>query len=426
MENGENILNCGKRGIVNHLFIVAIVLIFPLLVFLKGPSQQVYSAFEIAIWLIMLFFFVLASQYKNRRNIPPLYAIAILLFVVYQVLISIGSRPYLNAVTSLLIHNKYILISFLVPVFIISRRDEEFLLIGFVSVSLIVVYYVVYKFMRNPQLLQVIESKSREMSVFPNSSMLGVYLATIFFLQILLVDMMKRRSIKVASIILIILPSLLVMIVAFSRRAWMAFLLSFFLYFLLHKKKRLVLSVVALLFLIVFVRIDYQSVTQRFMLSFDSSFESNTIRLEQAAESFELINRSVFYMIGGLGAGAVGPAVTYSENNNFKQVDSYILQLILEYGIVGLFLYLVIFGVVCFLFVKTYKNYRQCNDTRLHFSLAYFLSLLVLFTAGFAGSTPITFPLNLLQWMLFGLILRHYEISKSVIFDKKLFADMNR
>jgi len=414
MENKKIILNSIKTDFLNHIFIISIGLLFPLLIFLKGPGQQTYSVHEIAIWLIILFFFVLASQYKNRRKIPPLYTIVILLFILYQLLISLFADSYLSAATSLLIHNKYVLISFLVPCFVVSGRDEKFLLLNFVFISLVVIYYVVYKFIQNPQLLQVIESKSRETSVFPNSSMLGVYLASIFFLQILLIDTMKRYSMKAALMILVLFPSLLIIILTFSRRAWMAFLLSIFLYFLLHKKKRFVLSVVALLFFVVFTRIDYQSVMQRFMLSFDSSFEANTVRLEQAAEGYELISRSVFYMIGGLGTGAAGPAVIYSGNSNFKQVDSYILQLILEYGIVGLLLYLVIFGVVCFLFIKTYKNYRQYNDPRLHSIVSYFLSLLILFISGFVGSTPITFPFNLLQWMFFGLILHHYTMSKSV------------
>lgn len=396
--------------IFNNLFIASVGILFPFLVFLKGKGSQPDSAFEIIIWMVMFFFLSIMIVANREIRIPPIYTFLVMLLIVYQVLLALTSNCNLAAANSILIHNKYLLLSFLTPFFVTSAKEEKRLVVLLVCVSVVTAYFLLYQMSQASIPFMSIGGK-RLKSIFPNSSMMGVYISCLLFLQFLVVEIYVPPKYKLFAFLLIIAPSLASLVLGISRRAWIAFSISFLIYAIIKKNKRFLICITLLLLVAIAWKVGFNLIYTRIMLTFNSGYESNSIRISQIQDAFDLLSRSPLFILGGIGVGIVGPAAVFADSNYGTQVDSYVLQLLLEFGIMGLLLYVSVLGVVFLAFLKSYRAYRNNCDIRANFVLAYFLALLVLIISGLAGSTPITFPLNMLQWLLAGLILKHYSIT---------------
>ena len=411
-----------KTNILSLSFVFSIAVLFPFLIFIKGAGIKPYSVNEIIVWMI-LFSFLPLVLLSPKNKIYPIYTFSVFLFLFYQIIIFFCSNYHLEGITSILIHDKYIIISFLTPHLIFSMDIERKLLKALVAVNMVVVYILMYKIVQNPSELLSLYGASGflvKTSVFPNPNMLGVYISTLIFIQFLFAETQKKIMYKNLIFVLMIAPSLFSLVLTFSRRAWLAFLISMGIYFFIKRQNKFII-VMSILFLgILATNIDCETIWHRLLLSFDGSYESNFVRIENLRGTILLLSKSVDCFLGGVGVGVTGPGsiAVYSTNQYPFSIHSYFLQLLIEFGLIGLFLYLFIISVIFFVFWKTYRIYKLYDRHMVNYLTTYMLCYLVLLISSIVGLTPISFPTNLLQWLFVGLIIRHYYIARSLIKSK--------
>jgi O-antigen ligase len=300
---------------------------------------------------------------------------------------------------------------------------ERKLLKALVVVNMVVVYILIFKVLENPLELLSLYGRSGfqvKTSVFPNPNMLGVYISTLIFIQLLFAETQKKVMYKVLIFALMIAPSLFSLVLTFSRRAWLAFVICMSIYFFIKKQNKVSIVICILLLGMLATNIDYETILNRALIIFDSSYESNSIRIENLKGTVLLMSKSWSYFLWGFGAGVTGPGpIAVSSVNQYPySIHSYFLQLLVEFGLVGLFLYLFIICMVFFIFWKTYRIYKFYDMHMVNYLTTYMLCYLALLISSIVGMTPMTFPTNLLQWLFVGLIMRHYYIARSLIKSK--------
>ena len=411
-----------KTNILSHYFVYSIAILFPFLIYLKGSGIKPYSASEIIIWMI-LFSFVPILLMPLKKKIYPIYTFSVILFLFYQMMMLIGSNYALEGLTSILIHNKYIILSFLVPYLIFSMDIEKKLLKALVVVSMVVVYIMIYEVVKDPlELLSLYGAGGfvRKTSVFPNPNMIGVYISVLLFIQLLFAEIQKKKSTKVLIFMLMIAPSLFSLLLTFSRRAWLAFLIAMGIYLFIKEKNKFIIVLSVLFLGILLANIDYETIWQRFVLSFDGSYKSNFVRIENLKGTILYMSKSADVFLFGLGVGVTGPGcIGVSSSGKYPfGIHSYFLQLWVELGLIGLLLYLFLICVVFVAFWKTYRIYKFYNKNMTKYLTTYMLCFIVLLVSAIVGMTPMAFPSNLFQWLFVGLIMRHYYKSRILVKSK--------
>ncbi len=409
-------------------FIFSVSVFFPFLIFTKGSGIKPYSINELIIWIIILFYsFLLVS---SPKKIYAPFAFSIILLICYQVIITFVSPYPMAGITSVLIHDKYIPISFLVPCFINSVDVEKRLLKCLLSVCMAVVSIMLFYVIKNPSVLLVLYGRSGflvEMSVFPNPNMAGVYIGTLIFIQLLFFEIQKKKIYKILVFLLMICPSMLALILTFSRRAWLGVIMAMAVSLIVKKRNKLIIALIVLFLVVLLSFIDYQTVIRRFFLIFNGHYASNAARLGNLNTTIMLMGKSVASWLGGMGVGISGPGATaFGANNRLTfLIHSYFLQILIEFGLIGLVLYSSVIFIIFVAFLKTYRRYKLFDQYSIKFIVSYMLCIFVLLVASTVGLTPITFPSNMLMWLFVGLILRHYNKAKNLFYLNRCSACRN-
>ena len=389
----------------NFSFILFLSLGIPGLIFIKDPGFDPLSFSEIAIFMLILSYYLITLSKKIGPILLTFLVIYIFLiiYLILQLLINLRS----SSIVSFLTHFKYILIVFTI-IKIVSVRNETRLLLLLVAVGFISQLSALYILIQDLGALSSLYGVGgflRITSLFPNPNMFGMYLTVISLLCLYLSSVVKIQWRKY--LLFILASSSILILLTFSRRSWLLYILAFFIYIIfskINKRKTKILSFFIIAGL-VSVYVDLQSIIIRFFSIFDSNYESNSARSSHFLELYNLIDNTANFIFG-YGPGLIGPTSIFSSSPMHLQIDNYILLLWLEYGLVGLFIYF------CFYFITLYygfKSIKYLKGNDYNRILIYIIIITILFLAGFVGSTPITFPLNLLYWIFTGLILKNYR-----------------
>jgi len=389
-------------------FIIATIFLFPFLIYLKEPGYNPYSISELTILLIMLILLVLTNK-QRILLIPSSFTFTVLLYFMYQIILALGSNSYLAAYNSIVLHDKYVILSFLTFNYI-NDKDENFFLKAILFIGILSICLGIPKIITTNIFYLDIGGYVRLNSIFPNPNMYGVYMLLVGLLAIVLYDKIVKYQYKAIYVVLIILPTLISLVLTFSRRSWGLFIMSIIIYLLLKKGKKIML-VISMIVLILFslLIVNYDVIVTRFMLSFDPNYASNSARSTMFSAQLYVLSENIYSLIGGLGVGLFGPTASYFLSaNRLTIIDNYYLQLMLEYGFLGVIIYLSIFIITVLKGIKLLRS-RALNSWEYNKVLMYIILLSTLYIAGVVGSTPITFPLNMFQWIFIGLILKNYS-----------------
>jgi O-antigen ligase len=412
------------------LFILIITVFFPLLIFLKGSGYNPYSISEVLIVILLILYSAYVIQLQSNTQMPGIYLLILIMYIFYQMMLVFVSGSFLAAFSSLLLHNKFIIVSILV-FYLINNKNEDLLLKFILLVATASAYLGLIKVIQDPSLLlELYKSRGgfrRIESIFPNPNMYGSYMLTASFLGLYFLEVIIKRKNKILFIFFVYFPILLSLLLTFSRRAWGLFVFGMIVYFLFKKGKKIffVISFICVTALF-FQYIDYDNILNRFLLIFDPNYESNFKRMEGFLEHLPVINNSIYSLLAGSGLGMFGPNIMFTELGRWREIHNYYVQVTLEMGFIGLILYMLIFILVIAYCIKLLKN---INGQRVKYNkiLIYLIILLCLYAIAFVGSTPITFPTNLLQWLIIGLILKNYSLSLGTVRLRRLppFNDQN-
>jgi O-antigen ligase len=234
-------------------------------------------------------------------------------------------------------------------------------------------------------------------------------------MELYLYELFKTKKQKVLFFILFFIPTFISLLLTFSRRSWGLFLVGVFIYYLFKKgNKILFLTSSMVIVFILFNFIDFESIINRFLLIFDNHYESNSARIDAFNLQYNVFVNNLFTVIGGNGVGMFGPSSIFTKLGQWSQIDNYYMQVLLEFGFFGLFLYILIFIIVFFYAIKLLKMVRF-DIEKYNKVLIYLIILTSLYISAIVGSTPISFPLNTLQWIVIGLILKNYVEAKRIL-----------
>ena len=390
------------------LFTSLVVFVFPILIILKEPGSQPFSYYEITILIsvIALAIFKINVIFKENNRYYLLLVLATLIFILYQFLLIPTTSSWSNAIASISIHNKYILLAIILMFYIRNVNEERALVILVVLSNLVLIYYVIFKLFENPGVLKElygIGGFKRESALLPNTNMFGVYTSSIIPLQLAILEDIRTTKRRWLFLLIVIFPTVIVLILTFSRRAWVGLFIAMVIYLLLNKNRKYV--VVVMMMLVIFISFcDYETMLYRCELILDGQYSSNSDRINLVSNHIDNLSRSGETLLCGLGPGSVGTATGSVDEleGEAYQIDIYYLQLFIEYGLIGLFLYGGVVLIISLMFVSVYKKNKN------QIMLAYYLSFLIFIISALVGLTPISFPTSMLQWIIAGLITKNF------------------
>jgi hypothetical protein len=257
-------------------------------------------------------------------------------------------------------------------------------------------------------LLGFIRSQGRVSGIFSNSNMFATY---VIFALIWFMHLFYRMDINKLIVFSVTLIVMLALTFSFSRRAWLILGMVILISALFHKDKsfRSLFRVMAIGLFALMVYF-WETIGARLLTIFDSSYTSNSIRIDRTNFMFETLVSDPFTFISGFGFGSAGP-VAMSFNNfgvYLHQVDSYFALILFEFGAIGLIIYVVIYTHA---FVRLLVNKSKSQDTLLYLN---FLSCL--FVSNLVGVTSISYPVNFIVALL----------TVRLITDKMVSTALNR
>jgi len=378
--------------------------VFPLLVFLKGSGYQPFSFSELTILFLLAIFVAIYSNVNKAALVHPV-ALLIIVFIALQAIFFVGSNSFTASASSLLLHSKYYLVTLLVPFVIVTNYDEKNLLLHFLIVgALVCLYGVVQLVFSHGVSLQSWIQSPRLTSIFPNPNMYAIYLVVHIFLLIAYrtTNIKRTRRIFISALLLLFVISLLL---TFSRRGWILFGIGLVIIFFYSKYKRMAIFPFVVIVSILPIAVGDIGV-DKIVYLFDVNHESVQYRLYEYEYLLNILTSNHISFLAGDGVGEYGPSSSFIVNDsNNVTLHSYILLIWLELGIVGLSIYILIYLLAAFYGMKKLKCLHGSDQVRQR-ELIYLVLLLITFLAGIVGMTPVSFPINLLQCMILGLVIR--------------------
>lgn len=408
------------------VFAGLVTFVFPILIILKGPGSQPFSYYEITILIsvIALAIFKINVIFKENNRYYSLLVLATLIFILYQFLLIPTTSSWSNAIASISIHIKYLLLLIILMFYIRTLSEEKCLVILLVTANLVLVYSVIYKIVLDPNILKLLYGSGgfgRNTAIFPNPNMFGVYTASIVPLQLSLFENIRSAKKRLLFLFIIIFPTIIVLILTFSRRAWAGLIIAISLYVVLNKNRKYILALILMIGLFITI-CDYETIIYRFQLIFDGDYASNSERTDLVRGYSDKLFRHGETLLCGLGPGSVGTAISSLDELEGEgyQIDIYYLQLFIEYGLIGLFLYGAVIIIISLMFVTVYKKNKN------QVILAYFLSFLIMVFSGLVGLTPISFPTSMLQCIIAGLITKSFCFEMGELRTRGFINTVNR
>lgn len=389
------------------LFSSVLFVWFPFLAFIKPPGYNPLSWQESTITISLLL--ICALSFGSTKTVGPThktFLAIITVLIVYQVTLLLGDGLSGSGALSIMLHDRYILVAAVTPI-IFRQAGERYSIILIVLSGLFAAYLAILKIIGDPTILQdlfSIRSVGRESSIFPNPNVFGVYLTIISLLVFNLTSSAHFKK-KLTLFVIVLAPIMLVLLLSFSRRSWGMLLLGLAVYVVFKKGKRLYLLVSMFIFSLppMFV-FDYSRILLRFQNMFDGSYESNAVRISASWTHLSHLNQSFATVMIGDGVGASGPASSFAKIPRWIVIDSYYIQYLLEFGVIGTSIYVLAFG---FVFLKSWVFLRTASVSHNLYNdmLMYLIIISLLYFAAVVGGTPMTFPLNIIQWYFVGLVI---------------------
>jgi len=399
-----------------QLQFIFFVVCTPIIILLKGGGYNPFHLSEIFVYFLMLLLlfqsFLLSKEKLLKKQ---KYLLPLTLFIVWSFLLSLFHATNLTAgLASFITHNKYILLVVITPLLLTSIKKIKLLLIPIIITGFFVTISSLYLFItgKGYGTLFGLGNIYRIKGIFPNENMLGVYIAFVLIAFVGYRLNNKKNMSNVAFDLAIIIPMILLLILTYSRRAWIAFIIGLFILGI-NKKNILIKKIIILLFVVVFLSIfivDFNSVTMRINTVFSLTYLSNLSR----SMSYTIILKNIFSNFSnlflGLGVGSIGPAsIYYNLQENY--LDSYYLLIFAEFGLIGLFFYFwLLFSTLKYLWPK--KNSDKSKEKVL--IITCIASSILVIICGFIGNTNISFPINFYLWLFLGvgIVLKNTEKQK--------------
>lgn len=385
-----------------------IALVIPFLVVLKAPGYQPLSFSELSISVLLMLLLGVGVMFPRAKCNNLLFYILISVLIFFHLALAFASDSIVAALASLLLHDRYVLIA-LITVWMLSAKGEELTVKLLIFVASITAYVSLVKIIGNPSSILTLYGEggfARESSIFPNPNMYGAYLVTVSLLCLPRIDTLLFKK-GLSNFVFILCPFLIMIVMTFSRRAWLAWLIGTSFFFLFKRNKSLGSILAGMLVVGIFIwSSDSATIINRFLLIFDSGYASNSERIDATSEQLKVVLGSVESFLGGAGVGMFGPASELAIGGRWGQIDGYFTQVLLEFGFIGLLLYLLIF-IYTLIRGGHLLNAIPIPDETYNKTLASLIALTILYFMSIVGSTPITFPLNLIQWFLVGYIVNN-------------------
>ncbi|MEF8729730.1 MAG: O-antigen ligase family protein [Accumulibacter sp.] len=404
----------GKAHTARDWFVACCLGLFlPALAVLKGPGYQPFSPAEVCATVLLLGLTALGVLSQRESRQPIAYYLLTLSLIATHIVISLGGDLDLAAFASVMLHDRYILVS-LIAILFLTEEGEELITKVVIYLAVLTAYVVVGYVLQEPDRftsLFGVGGFARETSIFPNSNMYGVYVVCVILLCLPRIDSLLFGK-PALTYLFIVAPLFLVTLLSFSRRAWLVLAVGCILFAAFRRGKSLAhLALWMLLMGVIISLLDQGAIVDRFLLIFDSGYASNTERLDAGAQQMEVVMSHPVTFLLGAGVGEVGPASELSSRGQWLQIDNYFMQVVLEFGVVGLLVYCALFFYVVGSAVSVLRGASLSVESHNRL-LSYLLVMLALYVVAIVGSTPITFPLNLLQWLIVGIIVNFIERAR--------------
>lgn len=377
---------------------------------IKGAGFSPFSPPETLISYLIFFLFAVLYSIGLQENVAPVFIALFWMFVFYCCLMGLGSflsgTSSLQVLASLTLHLRFVFISVIVAM-CVNGASRQYLVAAMISICWVVAIYAVV------QVTAVTNSAGgvlnfdvvkRTLSIFPNPNMFG---AVLLIGVVLYLPYFEKFPTRFSSIntFCVTLPLCTAMLVSYSRRSWLALAIIIFLFLLFKRGNNATpLKFLAPMVMVFFFLVDLTPIIERIGTIFDPEYASNSARLSDFRRMLVDLTSSPFSILGGGGAGTIGPS-HLSPGSSDAQIDSYFLLLLLEYGIIGLMLYLALIWYGMTKMIRK-MSWDLGGEDSYNEYLSYALCVLGLLIVSFVGTTSITFPINLFHWILIGLLVR--------------------
>jgi O-antigen ligase len=390
--------------IIGFALVLCITTLFPLIIYIKPSGYDPYSQYEL--WILGVLIVFTSIIIISNRKINTTYLFIVILYILFQCTIAFLTTG-LNeiSVASIILHDKYIIFSFLVFYFI-EGKNETYLVIFTVLIGCISAYMGIYKSILEGSLLMNLLTLTggykRGTVLFANSNMFGVYMSVCAMFSFLVINSFRKRKYKILFVVFILCPILICILLTFSRRSWSVLIIGFIIFNYKQKGKKMVsvLSALTMLILLI-IYADFEIIFTRFLTIFDLEYSANSSRIRETLLLYKSLSENFYTLFAGDGVGNYGPTSIYYQNIQSEPLHNYYLHIMLEFGVIGLLMYMMIF-------IKTLNMAISKNKIKFEEkTLVYIIILCSLYVIGFVGETPISFPLSMYQWVIIGLILKN-------------------
>jgi hypothetical protein len=368
---------------------------------------------EAVILSILAIFFIISifnvKKLKRDRLVITYYVI-LAFYLLWQISATLLADNILISLTSLLIHDRYIILCFIAPILINNDILEKYMLALLIFPGIIIVIKAIYDMLPNISMLFNLFMGGkfyRQAVIFENPNNLATYILVCLLLALFYIDKyIKKRKHKIFLYIVTGPPQLFILLMTFSRRAWAAFAFAVGLLFVLDIKKYKILVPLFTIVLLLIVSIDYNSILFRITSISDKYYPGARVGALNNIIGYALKDKTLIFT--GFGVGSYGQAAAYF--NKGMLIDSYLLLNYIEFGLMGLMFYLMLMAIAVYMGVRSILLYKECGSLNKDNSAAYVIILLMLLLISTVG-TNLNFPINMMQWLFIGLIIRHYTLS---------------
>ena len=287
----------------------------------------------------------------------------------------------------------------------ISKESLRFLLIVSVIVAFLTAFYGIFQYVAGvsipPNWLDKdseIGIKTRAFSFLGSPNALAAY--CVLFLPISLSFIFKKKLLLSHKVIffLIFITLTTGLVSTLTRAAWLAFIPALFLFGILTKQfKVLFLIILLICSVVIFVKPIRNRFTNLFSDQYQQKSEigGRTYRWDLAFTIFE--ENPVL----GIGPGGYGGAVAYrSQAFSGLYVDNYYLEILSNYGFLGLFIFL---WIIYEIFRKIIKSIKFSTDDDKYLIYGIISGLFGFFIHNFTENLWEVVPLTVTVWFLAGV-----------------------
>jgi hypothetical protein len=397
--------------------------------FLPNYSSHIFL-FKYIILLCPLFYFLKQGIRLNKHEYPFYASILIyILWGMFEVLNPVVSSDIKVKVLGVMIHYSFIPLIYIIPQ-MFSNKDKLFKIIFIIVLISIPIYILgVYQYLSPPYstinkyvaegedlYIASIGGKARITSVFSYISPYTSYLIFSMSCTLMLIFSSMLKGIKYLFVLLSGALGFVNLFMTGSRGAVYSVIIIAIIYlcllfaFNLYKRNKLILRIIVLAFLLIGISTYSNTMGTSIANFFD--------RAERVGGVGDRISRNIFpvYLTNQAGLFGMGIGVEYQgakrfiKNSNTPYVEGEYQKLIVELGLIGL---LIVIIMRLHILYYTYKYFKRITDKNLK---SVMLLLFIFQIPCVLGQLGIIYSSiqNAIYWMIVGLVVAVYRIDKKV------------